>query len=60
MAFKRLADRFCRFGKLKRTRVKRRPIVIENNPTAILAFAALNPHAAGKWKKRVELVNDLY
>ena len=24
MAFKRLADRFCRFGKVKKTQVKRR------------------------------------
>ena len=31
MAFKRLADRFCRFGTVKQTRVKRRPIVNQNN-----------------------------
>ena len=43
---KRLADRFCRFGIVKHTRVKRRPIVNENNAAAILAFAALNPHAS--------------
>ena len=30
---------------MKKTRVKRRPIVYENNAAAILAFAALNPHA---------------
>ena len=30
---------------MKKTRVKRRPIVNENNAAAILAFAALNPHA---------------
>ena len=30
MAFKRLADRFCRIGTAKQTRVKRRPIVNEN------------------------------
>ena len=45
MDFKRLADCFCRFGTVKQTRVKRRPIVNENNAAAILAFAALNPHA---------------
>ena len=54
MAFKRSADRFCRFGTLKQTRVKRRPNVNENNAAAILAFAALNPH-----EKKVELVSDL-
>ena len=48
MAFKRLADRFCRFGTARKTRVKRRPIVNENNAAAILAFAALNPHASSK------------
>ena len=48
MDFKRLADRFCRFGTVKKTRVKRRPIVNENNAIAILAFAALNPHASSK------------
>ena len=48
MAFKRLADRFCRFGTMKQTRVKRRPIVNENNAAAILAFAALNPHASSR------------
>ena len=45
MAFKRLAECFCRLGTVKQTRVKRRPIVNENNFAAILAFAALNPHA---------------
>ena len=48
MAFKRLADRFCRFGTVKQTRVKRRPIVIENNAAATLAFGALNPHASSR------------
>ena len=48
MAFKRLADRFCRFGTVKQKRVKRRPIINENNATAILAFAALNPHASSR------------
>ena len=48
MALKWLADRFCRFGTVKQTRVKRRPIVNENNAAAILAFAALNPHASSK------------
>ena len=48
MAFKRLADRFCRFGTVKQTRVKRWPIVNENNAAAILAFAALNPHASSR------------
>ena len=46
MAFKRLADRFCRFVTVKQTQVKRRPIVNENNAAAILAFAALSPHAS--------------
>ena len=44
MAFKRLVDRFCRFGSVKQARVKRRPIVNENNAAAILAFATLNLH----------------
>ena len=48
MTFKRLADRFCRFGTVKQTRVKRRPIVNKNNATAILAFASLNPHASSR------------
>ena len=38
MAFKRLADCFCRLGTVKQTRVKRRPIANENNAAAILAF----------------------
>ena len=46
--FKRLANRFCRFGTVKQTRVKCRPIVNENNAAAILAFAALNPHACSR------------
>ena len=48
MALKRLADRFCRFGTVKQKRVKRRPIVNTNNAAAILAFAALNPHASSR------------
>ena len=44
----RYPDRFCRFGTVKQTRVKRRPIVNENNAAAILAFAALNPHASSR------------
>ena len=48
MAFKRLADRFCRFGTVKQKRAKCRPIVNENNAAAILAFAALNPHATSR------------
>ena len=44
MAFKRLADRFCRFGTVKQTRFKRRPIVNKNNA----AFAALNPHVSSR------------
>ena len=31
MTFMRLADHFCRFGTVKQTRVKRRPIVNKNN-----------------------------
>ena len=46
MAFKRLADRFCRFGTVEQTPIKHRPIVNENNAAAILAFAALNSHAS--------------
>ena len=61
MAFKRLDDRFCRFGTVKQTQVKRRQIVNENIAAAILAFAALNPHASSrKMKKRVKIVSDLY
>ena len=48
MAFKRLAVRLCRFRTVKQTRVKRRPIVNENNAVAILAFVALNPHASSR------------
>ena len=52
MAFKRLADRFCRFSTMKQTRVKRRPIVNENNSASILAFVALNPHASSRQKEK--------
>ena len=48
MAFKRLADRFFRFGIVKQTQVKRRSIVNENNAAAILDFAALNTHASSR------------
>ena len=48
MVFKRLAGRFCRFGTVKQTRVKRRPIINGNNTAAILAFAALNSHASSR------------
>ena len=48
MAFKRLADRFCRFGTVIQTRFKRRPVVNENNAAAILAFVALNPYASSR------------
>ena len=48
MAFKRLANSFCRFGTLKHTRVKRRPIVNENNAAAILCFDALNQHVSSR------------
>ena len=45
---------------MKQTGVKRRPIVNENNAVAILAFAALNPHASSRQvEKRVKLVSDL-
>ena len=61
MAFKRSAGRFCYFDTVKQTRVKRRPIVNENNAAATLAFAALNPHASSRqMEKKVELVSDLY
>ena len=46
MAFKRLAGLFFHFSIVNQTRVKPRPIVNENNAAAILAFAALNPHAS--------------
>ena len=48
MAFKRLSDCLCRFGTVKQTRVKRRPIVNKNNAAAFLAFAVLNPHASSR------------
>ena len=48
MAFKRLAGHFCRFGIVKQTRVKRRPIVNENNAAAISAIAALNANASSR------------
>ena len=49
MAFKRLiADRFCRFGTVKQTRVKRRPIVNKKNAAALLVFATLNRHASSR------------
>ena len=48
MAFERLANRFCRFGTVKQTRVKRRPIVNENNAAAILSIVALNPHPSSR------------
>ena len=61
MAFKQLAECFCRFGTVKQTRVKRRPIVNKNKAAAILAFAAPNPHASSRqMERRVELVSDLY
>ena len=65
MAFKQLADRFCRFGTVKQTQVKRRPIVNENNAAAILAFAALNPQreqqANGKeeWNQSAICIENL-
>ena len=49
------------FGAEKQIRVKRLPIVNENNAAAILAFAALNPHASSRqMEKKVEFVSDLY
>ena len=48
MAFKQFAECFCHFSTVKQTRVKRRPIVNENNAADILAFAALNPHASSR------------
>ena len=56
MAFKRLADRFCRFGTVKQTQVKLRPIVNENNAASILAFAALNPHASSRQMEKKKSV----
>ena len=46
--FRILADHFCRFGTVQKTRVKRRPIVNENNAAAILGSVALNPHASSR------------
>ena len=58
MAFKRLADRFCRFGTVKQTGVKYPPIVNENNAAAILAFAALNPQmSSGQMEKKICIKN---
>ena len=54
IAFQRLTDRFCRFGTVKQTPVKRRPIVNENNAAAILAFAAPNPHASSRQMEKKE------
>ena len=54
MAFKRLADRLCRLGTAKQTRVKRRSIVNGNNAAAILAFAAMNPHACSRQIEKKE------
>ena len=48
MALKRLADRFCRFGAVKQTQVKRRSIVNENNGAALSAIATLNLHASSR------------
>ena len=56
MAFKRLAHCFCRFGTVKQTRVKRRPIVNEKNAATILAFAALNPHANNSQMEKKESI----
>ena len=39
MALKRLSDCFCRFGTVKQTRVKRRPIVNENDASvSVIGF----------------------
>ena len=58
MAINRLADRFCRFGTVKQTRVTRRPIVNENNAAAILAFAALNPHASSRQMEKMSGISQ--
>ena len=58
MAFKRLTDRFCPFGTVKQTRVERRPIVNENNAAAILAFAALNPHASSRQMEKQSAISQ--
>ena len=60
MAFKRLADRFCRFGTVKQTPFKHRPIVNENNAAAILAFAALNPHASSRQMKKKSEISQRF
>ena len=58
MAFKRLADRFCRFGTVKQSRVKRRPIVDKYNTAAILAFVALNPHASSRQMEKKSRISQ--
>ena len=58
MAFKQLADRFCHFGTVKQTRVKRRPIINENNAAAILAFAALNSHASSRQMEKTSRIRQ--
>ena len=48
MAFRRLVDRFCRFGTVKQIRVKHRPIVNKNNAAPILASSALNLNTSSR------------
>ena len=43
---------------MKQTRVKRRSIVHENNAAAILAFAALNPHASSRQTEKMSLISQ--
>ena len=57
---KRLADQFCRFGTIKQTRVKRRPIVNETNAAVILALAALNPYANSRQMEKKSGISNYF
>ena len=43
---------------MKETRVKRRPIVNENNVAAILAFAVLNPHKSSRQMEKMSGISQ--
>ena len=43
---------------MKQTRVKRRPIVNENNAAAIVAFAVLNPYASSRQMEKKGLISE--
>ena len=54
MAFKRLAERFCRLGTVKQTRVKRRPIVneVHRELKKVYGDAALTETTCRDWFRR--------